>query len=84
MAVTVEVKPVVTEIFITGTNTSINISSGITPLAWGSILGDIANQSDLQSELGGKLDKTSEIQELQVVSALPGTPDPNTIYFITT
>lgn len=78
----VEVYPSVTEVEIVGTSTEIEISTGIAPLVWGTMLGTLSDQTDLQLELDDKLDKSTEIQSLQGVSALPGTPAAKTIYFI--
>lgn len=56
---------------------------------WGSITGTLSNQTDLQAALDNKPEISSEDtlagqMQLAVVSALPGTPDSSTIYFITT
>ena len=94
MSITVEVRPVYTEVIINIVDTSIEInntevpttvelSTGIPHLKWGSVIGDISNQTDLQAALDNKLDKTTEIQNLEAVAALPAIPDPDTIYFIT-
>ena len=84
MSIVVEIRPRVTEVFITNPSTEVTINASVPNLKWGNLQGDIANQTDLNTELTSKIDKTAEIQALEAVSALPGTPDPNTIYFITT
>ena len=84
MSIVVEIRPKVTEVYITNPATEVTINASVPSLKWGNLQGDITNQTDLNTELTGKLEKTAEIQALEAVAVLPGTPDPNTIYFITT
>jgi len=81
MAITVLVDSSVTEVIVQAAIPA--ILAGGSP-AWGSISGTVSNQTDLQTELDATLKKTAEITNLEVVAALPGTPDPTTLYFITT
>ena len=50
--------------------------------AWGSISGDIANQTDLGAALDAKAGITGAT-DIAVVATIPGSPDPDTVYIAT-